>query len=253
MREARWCSWVGWGRFPRARTGQDSLGRPRGTLGGSCLWGCGPGNSEPRSGSSSPGGFSRSDSAGVLISVTQANDARAAIGWEVDSLPNLVIGEEDSPTGYLFRVQGVRGLSDGSVLVVDGGSRSLRFFDSDGHLVSRVGRKGKGPGEFENPVLVPTWATDSLLIIWDKNLRRFQTLSNHGEDPRTISRTKKWPGGSRPPVGAVDLHMLIRKSEMVTDLSKMRAEGPKGGGSKIPLGESVHQNRNRHSQLHGYP
>ena len=168
------------------------------------LSGCGPGNSEQ----SEVPSFLKSDSTGILLSVTWGTSARAPLGWEIDSVPNLVIGAGDSESEYLYRVQGLRGRPDGEVLVVDGGSQELRFFDSQGRLLNRVGGKGEGPGEFRDPVLVPSPGTDSLLV-FDKRLPRFQVFSSDGHDPRSIRHVKGWPNGRRPPLGAVSLKSLL--------------------------------------------
>ena len=87
------------------------------------------------------------------------------------------------------------------------------YLESDG--------EGRGPGEFENPVLVPTWATDSLLV-GIRIFVDFKSFQTTARIPGPFSLTKKWPAGGRPPVGAVGLHMLVRKYEMVVDLRKFR-------------------------------
>lgn len=69
------------------------------------------------------------------------------MGWEVDSLPDLVIGGGDSAELF-HRVRGITGLPVGGVLVVDAGSAELRFFDSQDELLDRTGGRGEGPGEF---------------------------------------------------------------------------------------------------------
>lgn len=130
--------------------------------------GCGPRNTEYCPGSSSASGSFQYDSAGVLISETRGSDSRAAIGWRIDSVPDLFLGAGDPQAGF-FRVQGVRGFPGGGILVMDGGSRKLRFFDTEGQMLDWVGRRGRGPGEFEDPVLVHVIGTDSHLL-WDKRL-----------------------------------------------------------------------------------
>jgi hypothetical protein len=169
--------------------------------------GCGPETPNHGEGPS----FYQKDSTGVLVSVTYGPVARTPIGWEVDSVPDVVIGAQDSPSDFLYRVQGVKGRSDGGFLVIDGGSRELRFFDPHGSFIRKVGGKGEGPGEFLDPVLVPSPGTDSLLL-FDKGLPRFQVFSSDGRNPRTINHTHGWPNGRRPPVGAVGLHSVLFQS-----------------------------------------
>lgn len=174
-------------------------------------------------------GFSQVDSSGVLISVTRGDNARAPLGWEVDSVPGLVLGAGDSPQEILYRVQGVRGLPDGGVLVVDGGSRELRFYDSQGRLLNWVGGKGEGPGEFEDPVLVPWVGTDSLLL-FDKALPRLQVFLRDGQHFGTFRYLGAWPAGRVPPIGALYPHVLFRKGGFVGgEAAYMQGEGLKQG------------------------
>ncbi len=154
--------------------------------------------------------FSRRDSTDVQITVTSGAAAHTPLGWEVDSVPDLSVGDESSPGQALARVQGVRELPDGRVLVVDGGSAELRVFDSEGRLVGRGGGFGKGPGEFINPALVPEVGTDSLLF-FDMGTARLQLFSPTGEYQREIPGWRQWPmrDGKRPPLGALDSRLLL--------------------------------------------
>jgi hypothetical protein len=175
----------------------------------SWLMGCGPGSSlEPGGGPA----FSRVDSTGVLLSINRGAAAQALPGWTVDSEPDLVLGRGGSPSDYFYRIQGMRGTNEGGLLVVDGGSQELRFYDSEGHLVKRGGGPGEGPGEFGDPFLVPVVGTDSLLV-FDTKLPRAHVLSAGGELGRLIHHRHGRPYGGRAPVGAAGFrHMLFDAS-----------------------------------------
>ena len=190
--------------------------------------------------------FSRTDSAGITILTTPAEDALASLGWAVDSVPDVVIGSGEVESDQLYRVQGVQGFDDGRMVVVDGGSRQLRFFDAQGRLTGRVGRKGEGPGEFEDPILVELIGLDSLLV-WDRYLRRFQYFSEDGRFSRTLVLTDRWPAGGRPPQGAVGGRMLVdeRESSWLVP-APQQTRGPKetgvnlmwydpASGSRVPI------------------
>lgn len=168
------------------------------------LVGCGAGESDGRS--DAPVGFSQHDSAGVLISVTRGEQARSEVGWVVDSVPDLVIGEEEAPSELFHEIGGVAELEDGTVVVVDGASGEIRFFGPDGRLVTRMGGKGEGPGEFQDPSLVPTLGADSLLV-YDGALRRFHLVSMDGQAFRVL-RVDGWPTAG-PPVGALGSWVLV--------------------------------------------
>lgn len=62
--------------------------------------------------------------------------------------PRIQIGTVDGDGSSLFGVADAIRLRDGRILVADGGSGSLKFFDSRGAFVRAVGRAGDGPGEF---------------------------------------------------------------------------------------------------------
>lgn len=169
--------------------------------------------------------FSQRDSVGISITETETSVATAPLRWEIDSVPALALGSEDREAEVFFGVRGLRGLPGGGVLVLDGGSQELRFFDSSGHLTHRVGRKGEGPGEFQQPYLVQTLIGDSLLV-WDGGLRRFQLFSAAGEFARTISLQGRWPSGGNPPLGAVGSLMLAYRPEFIP-LARRWVYGPR--------------------------
>lgn len=160
-------------------------------------------------------GFLRRDSAGIAIAVTPGSEARTALGWAMDTVPDLQIGIAGTSSGhgtaqpwYEFnRIGGVRQLSDGRVVVVDGGSREVRFFDSRGQFLHRFGGKGRGPGEFGgSPVLVNAFQRDSLLI-FDPRPVRFHFLSPDADGYRLV-RPATWSGAT-PPVGFISPNVLV--------------------------------------------
>ncbi len=75
---------------------------------------------------------------------------RPAEQWRVVGAPLLTIGGEDGdgPTAFA-NIAGVARLSDGSIVVADAGAQELRVFDATGRFVRRMGRRGRGPGEFD--------------------------------------------------------------------------------------------------------
>jgi hypothetical protein len=158
---------------------------------------------------SGPGDFSQYDSVGILVSVTAGSLARTSLGWQVDSAPDFELGTEEIAPHEFHRIAGVRQLSSGHVVVLDGGDRGLRFFDRDGRIVHRTGRQGRGPGEFETPILVPGPGADSLLV-WDVRFVRLHVYSPDGRAHRLI-QPRSWAGG-RPPLGVAGAHGLVSHS-----------------------------------------
>ena len=93
--------------------------------------------------------FTARDSAGVYI-VTTDTSTWGEAAWRLTADPLLTIGAEEGDTLYLLsRTAGAIRLDDGTVVVADGGSNQVRFYDANGRFLRAVGREGKGPGEFE--------------------------------------------------------------------------------------------------------
>lgn len=175
---------------------------------------CGPSANSNEAGSLSSSNFTERDSAGVVIAANSGSQARSVLGWEIDSTPDLSMGVtglssgESAPAWYTFhRIGGVRQLADGRVVVADGGSREVRFFDSSGEFIHRVGRQGRGPGEFEGgPILVRALFSDSLLL-FDSKPVRFHFLSSD-DDGYRIVRPATWKGAT-PPIGFIDPNVFV--------------------------------------------
>ena len=122
-------------------------------------------------------GFTRTDSAGITLAVTEGSLGRAPLPWLQDTVPDLTIGESGGDERYVFdRIGGVTTTADGRLLVVDGGTAELRFYDATGqHLITRGGQ-GSGPGEFTAPRYLHRVGGDSLLF-FDTRRRHFTIYS----------------------------------------------------------------------------
>ncbi len=98
--------------------------------------------------------------------------------------PALVIGTQPGEMYEFYRVAGTARLSDGRIVVADGGSRSLRFFDQAGTFLNSVGGQGGGPGEFQNLLSFSVMPGDTLVAGDMRTLSYFtgsgQYLDRHG-------------------------------------------------------------------------
>ena len=110
-----------------------------------------------------PQGPLRRDSAGIELVDHASLPPVGFGGWDVDPTPDLRIGTMDGPEEHqLFRVSGARLLADGRIVVANVGSADLRYFDANGDYLSSEGRRGGGPGEYEQPDLVGVMEGDSV-------------------------------------------------------------------------------------------
>jgi hypothetical protein len=126
------------------------------------------------------------DSAGVRIIASSAPAWGSTRGWQVDTTPELVIGDAATlPSVLLVSVTAVRQLDDGRLVTTLDDDKSVRWFDGDGREIRRVGRPGEGPGEFRSVTLVGLIG-DSLLM-WDGQLDRATVLAPDGATVRTFT------------------------------------------------------------------
>ena len=99
-----------------------------------------------------------------------------ADAWQIPATPALRIGVADGEPPYVFsRIAGARRLTSGPIVVADGGTMELRWFDSTGvHLFTR-GRDGEGPGEFRGIESLFVTDTDNLVAFdfWLQRLTFF--------------------------------------------------------------------------------
>ena len=100
--------------------------------------------------------------------------------WPVTPAPLLRIGAEGGESGSQFHdIRGAIRLADGRMVVADGSTRELRFFDTGGDFLGSAGGRGGGPGEFESVDLLGRGAPDTLLVL-DASLRRISLFLSDG-------------------------------------------------------------------------
>lgn len=129
------------------------------------------------------------DSAGVRI-VENARPALAeARAWRVEPSALLTIGGPGSAEAaagdslYEFAlVMGAARLRDGRYAVAVQGSHAVRFYDARGRLVGSAGRRGQGPGEFQQILGLGLLAGDTLAVI---DLGEVELFAPDGKFART--------------------------------------------------------------------
>jgi hypothetical protein len=100
--------------------------------------------------------------------------------WQLPETPILEIGVREGAEPYqLHRARGSVRLEDGRIVVANGGSQELRFYDREGSYLSASGSRGDGPGEFRFPTRIRKSAGDSLQV-WDQSLMRVSFFDPQG-------------------------------------------------------------------------
>lgn len=85
------------------------------------------------------------DSAGVTIVENSEPQWSDALAWRIVGVPTLDIGTlEGLPEYEFFGVGGAVVMTNGTVVVSNGGTNELRFFDSAGGFLRATGGKGGG-------------------------------------------------------------------------------------------------------------
>lgn len=97
----------------------------------------------------------------------------------VDTVPMLSIGLEDGDERYqLHQVWDAYRHPDGRIVVSNAGSAELRIFDSTGTYLGAVGRRGAGPGEFNELSTPMLHARPGQLLVSDDGAARLHVLDD---------------------------------------------------------------------------
>ncbi len=91
--------------------------------------------------------------------------------------PVALVQPEQPPFG---RVADLELREDGSLFVLDAISRTIRVFGPDGVEVREFGRRGQGPGEFEQPAKL-LWGPEGNLWVLDLRNGRLTSFSPDGD------------------------------------------------------------------------
>ena len=136
------------------------------------------------------------DSAGITIVESGATPA-GEHGWVVSHSPLVRIGTVTGAEEYqFFRASDGAILTDGTIVVVNGGTHELRFYDAAGRFRHAAGGQGDGPGEMRSPSRVFRLPGDSLMVV---ELRRLSWFGPDGVFLRSMPLTV-----IRPAVGFTD-------------------------------------------------
>ena len=112
----------------------------------------------------------------VVVRTVGASDTAAALRLE----ETVRIGEFEGADEYTFAaVQGIVPAPGGAVWVWDGTVKALRLYDSAGRFVRQLGRRGGGPGEYEESNGM-AGLPDGRLAFWDPRNARVALFDTAG-------------------------------------------------------------------------
>lgn len=101
--------------------------------------------------------------------------------WALDPIPAVAVGDRaDSDSAMFGRVSDARMMENGVLAVADAGASAVFFFDSLGQERARLGRRGRGPGEFTGAMTLAGLGADSLAV-WDPGQMRWALIT--GDSP----------------------------------------------------------------------
>ena len=127
-------------------------------------------------------GFSAAIAISLVCACTFADSARdRAPRGELDSIPLVRVGGRDDDP--LFRVAGGVMTAHG-LIVAGGGSQSLRYYDLQGQLQRITGRKGAGPGEFEDLAWIQK--VNGNVAAYDQDRHRVSFFGPQGDFLRSV-------------------------------------------------------------------
>jgi len=158
---------------------------------------------------------------------------------ELSPVPSFTVGAQRGPDPeILFRVSGGSVLTDGRIVILDGGRKDLRFYDPDGEMVGVQGREGEGPGEYRQPTGLWPLPGDSL-VVWDRKLKRVTIVGPDG----TVARDARLSGRSRSTevVGVfADGSLIVFRQRMAEQQESKDQQFPGYYSRYSPSGDSLH-------------
>ena len=179
---------------------------------------------------SPPAGMTTRDSLGILIVENQA-PAETDAPWTLDTGSVIDIGSQSADpnqefSGFVIPVL----LSDGRIVVANGGSSELLFFGPDGKWVKSVGRRGGGPGEFQDLGWLDVGFGDTLWT-YDWGLRRLSVFTAEGVFVRPVALLSGGEVSSPRPLGMLRDGRLIALSQNAVTLESR----PGAGRDTVPI------------------
>jgi hypothetical protein len=128
------------------------------------------------------------DSAGVMIVESAEPQWSYETSWQLAPEPTVSIGGVDGPWEQQFSYVRDAMLLEGMVVVTEGSSGELRYYDLQGQHQVTIGRLGEGPGEFSSAASMRLCQlSGGSVAVTDDTRNRFHVISPEQEFSSTVS------------------------------------------------------------------
>jgi len=157
----------------------------------------------------------------VLACAADSDDSASSARrvFAVDSVPTVDIGDEaDGPHAIFSGTVIPALLSDGSIVVANGGSQELRFFDQAGVWMRSTGRAGSGPGEFNSLGWLHVGTADTVRA-YDWGQLRVSVFSSDGKYQRGYMLGTNGGGGTLRPQAALANGAVVASTQSSVDMN----------------------------------
>ena len=136
------------------------------------------------------------DSTGLRVVSDTAPSWGTASPWTVADVPTLDLGDPEQP---LLGVPTVVRLSDGRLVVANGATQTILYFDAKGTPLTTVGGRGVEPGQFHGLGWIGRATADSV-VAYDFIARRFALFDTKGKFVRTADLKPADPTVATEPI-----------------------------------------------------
>jgi len=137
--------------------------------------------------------------------------------WRLSATPLLTLGgpEATGPTDFANVYAAT--FWSGRLLLLDGATQTLRLFEiPSGRHIQTFGRRGQGPGEFQNAGHLQPIPGDSLFVS-DLQTSRYSIFDPQGRLERTVSLAATVPGSRVTPLGHLPDGTILAWAPRFTD------------------------------------
>jgi hypothetical protein len=117
------------------------------------------------------------DSAGIKVIENESPAWRPEEEWRLGDVPLREFGAADSLLGIRNAIR----LYDGRIIVSHNSANEIRIYSPTGQLVSRFGRAGSGPGEFQEIWRLLLFGAQDSLLVSDGAQRRVTVFDLQGK------------------------------------------------------------------------